>query len=535
MGKMNYYSEIHNSIENNFHLYSEKPLFLYTAKGEVNSISYERFNAILKKLSSILAQLNINPGDRVAAVSSTTETYMGLVVILEYLGLVIVPIDYNLPSAEINRLIGFCEPKALFVEEKMINDISCAGPALFIMKEGCKYELVNEGAALSALSPSHPDVAAILFSSGTTGAINGVEITWKAIWLTCELASDFTDSKATDLYLNVLPLSHIAGYGTAFMFCIRGASMCFAGEINANTLLKAFHTFNPTAFEMVPEVYELMRVRTIASLKRSKPLYLYYRLATGIVRFFRKNFGISPKFLTRPIYSRLLGRNYRGGAVGAAPVSEETMRFYLDLGVEIVNGYGSTETSFPITSTHCLEPYDYKGVGKADRYKEIEVKISNPDENGIGEIFVKTELIMHGYFKNPELTKNAFEEGWYKTGDLGYIDKDNILYVKGRLKENIVLANGEKVTPVEIDDYYRLEDVKVAATGVTNEKGYDEIHLFIESDDESLIKEAMSKSLSAPKNYKLAATHLIEEIPVTSTGKIKRFELRKICNENIRT
>lgn len=525
---MDYFANIRGTIEENFCLYVDKPLFLFPAKVGTNCVSYAQFHSVLNNLSTKLNELNIVAGDRIAAISSTTESYMGLAVILEYLGIVLVPIDCNLPISEQNRLIEFCEPKAVFIEDRPESNITCDGPSVFIMKSGCEYELKTVGKDLSHLKKSHEDIAVILFSSGTTGAINGVEVTKKGIWLTYVLASDFTASKASDLYLNVLPLSHIAGYGTAFTFCLLGASMCFAGEVNANSLLKAFQTFNPTAFEMVPEVYELMRVRTLATIKRSKPLYAYYKFATGIVRFSRQHLNICPKFLTRPIYSKLLGKNYRGGACGAAPVSEETMRFYLDLGVQIVNGYGSTETSFPIASTHCLAPYEYKGVGKVDRYKEIQIKINNPDENGIGEIYVKTELIMRGYYKNPELTKNAFDAGWYKTGDLGYIDKDNILYIKGRLKENIVLANGEKVTPLEIDDYYKIENVKIAATGVTNEKGYDEIHLFIESDDEALIKEAIEKSMSAPKNYKIAKAHLINEIPVTSTGKIKRFELRKL-------
>lgn len=524
---MEYQKLIKDTMDKNFQIHGAKALFSFSMESGVQNITYSDFYEILCNVSKKLSQLNIESGDRVATFSSTTETHMGLTMILQYLGIVIVPIDCNLPLDERKRLLDFSDVKALFTEERYFDESFCNDKAVFFMRPGCVYELFSSPSEIPSYEKTTLDVYAILFSSGTTGNINGVEETFKSMWLTLKLMSDFTDSKAEDTYLNVLPLSHIAGYGTAFSFVLLGATICFAGDVNAQSLLKAFQTFKPTAFEMVPEVYDLMRVRTLAIISRSKPLYLYYRFATSLMRFFRKNFNVKPLFLTKPIYSKLLGPNFRGGAVGAAPVSEELMKFYLDLGVEIVNGYGSTETSFPISTTHCLSPYDYKGVGNPARYKEIEVKINDPDANGIGEIYVKTELIMKGYFKNEELTKKAFsEDGWYKTGDLGALTEDGILLMKGRIKENIVLSNGEKVTPYEIDNYYKSDDAKIACSGVTNQKGYDEIHLFIESADQKLADEAYQKSLSAPKNYKVKEIHLVDKIPVTSTGKIKRFELR---------
>lgn len=525
---MDYQKLFYDVINTNVDIYGARNVFSYLENNsKIVSITYNDFFLILKNLRAELNELNIVAGDRVAIMSTTTESYICLYASLAYIGIVAVPIDCNLPAAERNRLLAMAEVKALFYEPEFIDGIDTKDINTYVMERGCKY--VKEGISYRFLpyAKSEPDVMAIMFSSGTTGMINGVEITYKAIWLSCDIMVRYSNIDYKETFINVLPPSHVAGYGTALSFIRVGACLCFLTSMNANNLLSAFQIYKPTTFEVVPEVFELMKTRTMAVINRKPLVKAYFKFATSTVGFFRRTTGLRLMFLTKPFYTKLFGPNIRIIGGGASPFSEDLIKFYLNLGLGFVNAYGSTEACFPISVVNGLSWYEHKGVGHYDQFKEIQIKINNPDENGIGEIFVKTELMMKGYLKNPELTKKAFDEdGWFKTGDLGTIDKDGVLYVKSRIKENIVLANGEKVTPFEIDEYYKLDNVKVACVGVMVEKGYDEIHLFIESDDESLVKNAVMKSAKAPKNYKIKEAHLVDKIPCTSTGKIKRFELR---------
>ena len=527
---MEYKGLFTETFAKNAEKFPNKNVFLYPSSGKKVGITYKEYMDILSSLKEVFDNLGITAHDRVAVISTTTESYIGLCQILAYLGIVIVPIDFNLPLLEKNRLLVKSNAKAVFLEKEFMEGLESDCISVFEMTRGCKYELKKavEKLYTSDFEKSKDDVFAILFSSGTTGTIKGVELSSKAIWTSCLLMEKYAGVRESDLYLNVLPPSHVAGFGTAFSFLRMGATLCFLETVDPGNLIKSFDFFKPNAFEMVPEIFELIKTKSLMVINRSFALRTYYKISTGIVRFFRKNFGIKLRFLTKPIYKRFFGPNMRLVGGGASPFSEDVIKYYLDLGLDFINVYGSTETCFPICAYSIKNKYEYEGVGIADQFSEIEIKINEPNEKGIGEIWVKSELMMKGYFKDPELTKKAFsKDGFFMTGDLGIIENGR-LFVKGRIKENIVLANGEKVTPLEVDSYYRLENVRVASTGVTTNKGYDEIHLFIESDNESLIEKAMQMSNEAPKNYKIKAAHLIEELPATATGKIKRFELRKL-------
>lgn len=525
---MNYQNSFRDTCDKNMVSYGARNMFMYMDGAEVKNITFASFCCILKDIKAILDENKITAGDRVAVISPTNESYEALAVAFAYYRVVLVPIDYNLPAEEKLRLLKLAEVSLVFTDIKYADDICNDSYALYILKSGCKYEQRTEIKERKAYDKSDEDVQAVLFSSGTTGTVKGVEVTCKGVTLGCVLMQSYAQIVYTDKYLNALPLSHIAGYLTSLAIVYVGACNCFLPVLNPQTLLSAFKTYEPTCFEMVPEVFELLKSKSLMIINRKPLVKAYYKMATGIVRFSRTRLSKNPKFLTKPIYKEIFGPSMRYMAGGAAPFTEELIRFYLDLGLDLGNVYGSTECCFPIAGFDARNIYEYKGVGKCDKFKEVEVKINNPDENGIGEIYVKTELIMKGYYKDPKLTEAAFDGEWFKTGDAGYIDEDHVLYIKGRIKDNMVLSNGEKVTPDEIDNYYRLENAKVASVGIPSEKGFDEIHLFIESDKEELKKIIAEKAKTAPKNYKLKEVHLIDKIPVTTTGKIKRFELRKM-------
>jgi long-chain acyl-CoA synthetase len=214
--------------------------------------------------------------------------------------------------------------------------------------------------------------------------------------------------------------------------------------------------------------------------------------------------------------------------------------FFLDLGVKIwADFYALSETGVPTVATGAFDRYPAGTQGNVNRFDGIKIKIHAPDESGVGEVRIKTNMIMKGYFRDPEATAAAFDEdGYFKTGDLGYIDKKNYLHVTGRIKEAIIMHTGKKVAPIDVDNFYSrlLGDIVFASCGVPNKNGtYDEIHLFIEKGDMSeteqheLRDNIMDLSGNTNTLYQLSGLHFIDTIPMTSIKKVKRFQLKELA------
>lgn len=210
---------------------------------------------------------------------------------------------------------------------------------------------------------------------------------------------------------------------------------------------------------------------------------------------------------------------------------------FLDLGLNWANIYALTESGLPATMTGIKDKYPVLTAGSMKHNPEIEIAIHNKDFEGIGEIYVKSDLIMKEYFREPELTKAAFDKGYFKTGDYGYVDDKGYLYITGRMKESILLHNGKKVSPSDIDEYYGklCPGIMIASCGVGKD-AFDEIHLFIQTAEmeKEKLTEATEKIEEQSKRnslYQIKQIHFIDKIPVTSVGKVKRYQLVKLAKE----
>lgn len=341
-------------------------------------------------------------------------------------------------------------------------------------------------------------------------------------------------------FLDILPISHIAGFSTAISCFLIGAEQGLLPKVSAEYLSRGFLEYNPTNFIMISKVYEIIQEKILAAIRKRPVINTYYRGATELSRFVRRHTGIRLTPLFRPIISAAMGKNMVICGCGTAQCPESLAEFYLNLGIDFANVYGSTETGFPVTAANCkTDAYPAQGVGSIHQFPDIKIEITHPDETGRGEILVKTSLIMKGYFNDPELTKNAFDaRGYFRTGDLGYVDGDGRLHITGRAKEAILLKNGNKAAPDDIDRYYQPlcpPGCLVASCGVpVSKSGYEEIHLFIESvwlsdgEREKLRKTLLEHSKRAGSIYKIKEIHFVDSIPTTSIGKIKRFQLRNM-------
>lgn len=290
------------------------------------------------------------------------------------------------------------------------------------------------------------DVIAILFSSGTTGEMKGIKVTYESVRKARNVFERVSGLKDYMSYLLVLPFNHIAGYTGAMTYFLTGCEIGFIEDANASKLQNGLKKFQPYYFAMVPKVYEVMEQKIRNAIhEKGKVIEITILSFMRLSGFLRKNFGINiGRKAFKNITEEVFGKNIFGIGTGASPCKASTTEFYLNLGLEWANLYATTETSVPITATGVYDRYPVGTVGNVNHNPEVKIRIAHPDSEGVGEIQVKSELMMKGYFRQPQLTEKAFEDGYFKTGDYGTIDKKGYLHIKGRMKESIVLSNGKK-------------------------------------------------------------------------------------------
>lgn len=293
---------------------------------------------------------------------------------------------------------------------------------------------------------------------------------------------------------------------------------------------------------MIPEFWEIVEQNIWGEI-RKKGIFFENSMKAllGICGFFRKYLKINlGKLIFHSLNKKIFGGDLVYILSGGAKNSESNAKFYFNMGLHYWNTYASTESNVPITSISEYDLSNYKTAGNVNRSPYIKIKIYDPDEKGIGKILVKSELIMKGYFRDPETTKKSFIGEYFDTGDLGYI-KNNNLIITGRVKETVILHNGKKVSTVDIDNFYSelLKGKVYASCGIPIEdksKRFDEVHMFIER---GFLSKAEMKKLeediysfankNKANNYKIKKVHFIEKMPLTLIKKVKLYELRNIA------
>ena len=316
----------------------------------------------------------------------------------------------------------------------------------------------------------------------------------------------------------------------------KGAEVVFCDGIkHIADNLKEYHI---TAMISVPALYENMYRRLLKTLEKKGKLEAVKK-GIKISNVLAKLHIDAKKKIFKEIHEALGGkpRLYISGAAGLDP---EVEKGYNDLGIRIAQGYGLTETS-PIIAASTDKKYKLGSVGPI--FPSLEARIANPDEDGVGEIQVKGPSVMLGYYQNEEANKEAFVDGWYRTGDLGYIDDEGFLFISGREKSVIVLKNGKNVFPEELENLVnRIEgvsesmaygkpeedgDTKVCIKVVYNEDIMREMYkVTSEAEVFEIINKKIKEINKTMPAYKYIREIIITTEPLikTTTAKIKRHE-----------
>lgn len=479
---------------------------------------------------------------------------------------IVVPLDKSLPENEIESLIKRSEVEAIFYSNKYddimkkIQNEEQTKLQYFISMDlqekndnvYSEKELTNQGKELLESGNTEfinaeidsENMGIMLFTSGTTAMSKAVALSHKNICVNLMDIASVLEINERDTMLSFLPLHHTFECTTGFLYPLyKGACVAYCEGIRH--IADNIKEYKVTAMVSVPILYENMYKKMIKGIEKKGKLDTVKK---GIkISNILLKFGIDiRKKMFKEIHD-ILGGKVRLFINGAAALDREVEKGFNSLGFRIAQGYGLTETS-PVISTGNDKYEKIGSVGKT--LPSIEVKIDNPNEEGIGEIVVKGPNVMLGYYENDEATNKVLKDGWFYTGDLGYLDKDEYLFITGRKKDVIVLKNGKNIYPEELETlvgridgvkecmiYGKPEeddeaDLKICAKIVYDAEEMKEVYgVETREDIYSKIWEKVKEVNKEMPTYKYIREIIFteEELIKTTTQKVKRHEeLKKI-------
>ncbi|MDR0315501.1 MAG: AMP-binding protein [Treponema sp.] len=428
------------------------------------SLNYTESLKIIEAVARALHSKGIRRGDRVAVTGKNapewTVAYLGIL----FAGAVVVPIDYQLKTEEIDILIKTAGAKILFVDEEK-HERYARSPGELVevisLRKGIgTYVYDLDGPTVEIEQAVESDLAAILFTSGTMGNPKGVMLTHQNLVSDCYLAQGTPLTVLqSDVFYAILPIHHAYCMLAVFIETISvGAEVIFGKRMVTKQILSDLKQGKVTMLLGVPMLFNKVLAGILRGLREKGPLvYGLISFMMGISGVIKKTFKVNPgKKMFGFVLDKASLSTLRICICGGGPLAPSVFKKYNQLGIDFVQGYGLTETS-PIITINPVEHYKETSVGRP--CAQVDIKILNPDERGVGEVVVKGSMVMKGYFNMPEETAASFTpDGYLLTGDLGYMDSENYLYLTGRAKNTIVTEGGKNVYPEEIENEFQLFD-----------------------------------------------------------------------------
>ncbi len=516
------------------------------ANGRRVDLRYSRLAFLIAGFAPVRERYGLRDGDRVLLLTPPIADALISFEVLACNHLTVVIADAGIPKEELLRLIADARVSAVFTDKKHFAAVKSVDSVPIFRTWGLTsdLELLQPAARPAEPSEPTPDSVAIIFSSGTTSRMKPIEIPYESLLLCAQrnyAVMDLNPRRAKMPFLMLFPMSHISGLACASGMALSGLTIATAETVNSASLLGSIHLFQPVEFGMVPKVLAMF-VDKMEEELRSRHMFGFYKACRAVSAFFRTKLGIRAvgRAVMTPFRKALFGKNMYVVLCGGAPCTPAIASAMLDLGVNFVINYSSTECGVPIMQTDVTVNDCLDGVGRADCDPNVQIRINAPDSAGIGEIYVKTRYIMKGYYNEPELTAAAFDGEWFRTGDNGFIDKKGYLHIAGRSKDSIMLSSGKKVAPDDLENLLLPViglQTPYSVVGVPDSAaGCDAIHVFIEGEFEEEEKKALAARIgewqrAEAKLYPIEDIHFIKQMPKTSIGKVKRVKLREMVAE----
>ena len=531
-------------------LYGDKPAYKIKQKDENTQpdykvITHKEVRNMIDALGTALIDIGLKD-KRIAIIGENRYEWE-----IAYLSVVcgtgtVVPLDKALPENELENLIERSEIEAIFYSskyEEMLTKIKRSPEnklkhlismdnlentdGIYSMQELIKQgkELVKQGNKEFIDAKINADEMSImLFTSGTTSNSKVVALSHKNISSNLMAIGSVLDVNSTDTILSILPIHHVFECTVGFLFSLyKGAQTVFCDGIRH--VVENLNEYKVTVMACVPGIYERIFMMIRKNLEKQGKLEEILRKEEEY-----KNSSMEERKQAFKEIHNLIGGNIKLFISGAAALDSEIEARYRLLGINIVQGYGLTETS-PVVTAETDKEKRPGSIGLA--LANLNLKIANPDNEGVGEITVKGPSVMLGYYKNPEETKKVLKDGWFSTGDYGYKDKDGFVYITGRKKDIIVLKNGKNVYPQEIEFlinkipyiaeslvYSRDKDTTDTMLCAKIVYDKDAIKQMIGEKTEEEYKEIIWQEIKKIKNITITT----EPLKKTTTQKVKRYE-----------
>ncbi len=512
-------------------------------------LTYSDFKEIALPLARALEDADFDSGDRAAIIMTNQSKWLISAYAIFYCGGVLVPLDYKLTAAEHLQLLAHSKSKVLVVEYYLWRAImqspefSKIGTKIVLVTESplgtdlagaFRWEDFKRKGAPDFVMRQREDVACIVYSSGTGGRPKGCVLTHENYLEQCRSLTSWYPFWPGVRYLSVLPTNHAIDFMVGFI----GPFVCGACVVHLRTLRPefvrdAFVRYRITYVSLVPMIVKNLEKglrAKIDELPRWKHAILHSMIATNkLLTRRRPNVKLSRMLL--PGIHRAFGGELLALITGGAFMEPSTMQFFYDLGIPVANGYGLTEAGTALTLND-LKPFRADTVGKP--LPGVELRILNPDADGVGEVAAHSKTVMSHYLDDPELTLETIIDGWLLTGDLGRFDGHGHLQLLGRKKNMIVTEGGKNIYPEDIEtvfDGLPVKEYSVFAANYiwpTKELGGESLVLVVRLEpnqvfDSKLLEEVSGRNRRLP-DFKRASGYLIwdKDFPRTASMKIKR-------------
>jgi long-chain acyl-CoA synthetase len=537
-------------------------------------LTYGGLQEHVAALGTALLAMGVGPGTRVGLISENRSEWVVTYLAVTCAGAVIVPFDILLKSEELASIMRASEARIVFTSAEYLEKVTRAGAAAGTVKTIALFDAGAEASAPAgswttttfaavlekgraeraagrdryAAAAVAPDgLAALIFTSGTTGVPKGVMLSHRNLVENGDGVQQTTKLGPGDNWIIVLPFHHT--YPTAmgiFVPLLTGGMITSVPSMKTNVLVGIMKETGATNIPAIPLLIEKLYKGILTNVKARPPLVrVLFRVMFGLSKFAFKAFKLRLGRLLFKSVSRELGlEKLRFFISGGGPIAKDIIDGMEALGLMTYQGYGLTETS-PVIASCCPAHNRPGSVGLP--LVNMEVRIENPDENGNGEIVVKSPSVMLGYLAMPEKTREVLDaDGWLHTGDLGRQDADGYVYITGRLKNIIVTKGGKNIYPEEIENLLLRSPViqECVVIGKLDKDGGEYPHAiiypnpdalkameaeagrtFTAEDVRALVRSEIQKCTAGSAVYKIPQGFDIsrEELPKTSSSKVKRF------------
>jgi long-chain acyl-CoA synthetase len=536
----------------------------------IESCTYAELRRMAESVGRWVTEQRFARGSRLAIVADNHPRWVAAYLGIIAAGCAVVPLDTALHADQLSKLLKdsgssalFCDAKHAQTSREAVADLNI-GLVLMdpdrMAKQSTHEVWLGNLPAIFASGPGdfHPaasaadDLASLIYTSGTTADPKGVMLTHANFLGEVEAVFDWVGLGPSDALLGVLPMFHVlAQMANLLLPLVKGSRVVYLETLNTTELLRALQERNITAFAVVPQFFYLIHERIFQEVeKRGALTQKVFKSLMAVNRTLRKVRINAGKIFFGKVHDTL-GKKMRYLVTGGSRFDPDIAEDFYDLGIDVLQAYGLTETTAAVFVN--LPGNNVIGsVGKAMKGVEGKILAATDDpqlqEDGgpaTGEIALRGPLVMKGYWNRPDATAAVLRDGWFYTGDLGYFDADGNLFLTGRKKELIVLSNGKNIYPEEVEAHYLKSPFikELAVMGLEGKPGEsgDRLHAVIVPNFDVLRQKKIVNAREVIRydieslSQQIASTKRIgsyeiwqEDLPRTTTRKIKRFEVEKI-------